>query len=67
MHQGRSAENIYNDMACRTKLAVELKGDIEKLVSNWSMGWHRVTFYGDLREPLLAFADRVGLKVVEEA
>jgi len=67
MHQGRSAENIDNDMACRTKLAVELKGDIEKLVSNWSMGWHRVTFYGDLREPLLAFADRAGLKVVEEA
>jgi hypothetical protein len=67
MHQGRSAENVYNDMACRTKLAVELKGDIEKLVSNWSMGWHRVTFYGDLRDPLLAFADRAGLKVIEEA
>jgi len=67
MHQARAAENIDNDKACRTKLAGELVGDMEKLVTNWSMGWHRVTFYGDLRRPLIAFADRVGLKVIEEA
>jgi hypothetical protein len=30
-------------------------------------GWHRVTFYGDLKEPVHALADRIGWSVVEEA
>lgn len=67
MHRGRSVENVESEMACRTKLGVELLGDIEKLATEWRMGWHRVTFYGDLREPVLAFADRIGLEVIEEA
>ena len=43
-------------------------GDIEKLFTMWdNWGWHRVTFYGDLKEPVYAFADAIGWKVTEEA
>jgi hypothetical protein len=67
-HQGKAVENDRNDRACRTKLAAEPVGDIEKLFTMWDQwGWHRVTFYGDLKEPIFALADAMGYKVVEEA
>jgi len=66
-HQGKSVENDPDDRACRTKLCVEPKGDIEKLFKFWNWGWHRVTFYGDLKDPVYALADAMGWKVVEEA
>ncbi|MBN2129176.1 MAG: hypothetical protein JW741_06750 [Sedimentisphaerales bacterium] len=67
-HQGKSVENDPDDRACRTKLAVEPVGDIEKLFSMWDQwGWHRVTCYGDLKEPAFALGDALGYKVVEEA
>ena len=67
VHQGRSVANDPDDRACRTKLAVEPTGDMEKLFTMWDRwGWHRVTCYGDLKEPVLALADRIGWKVVEE-
>ena len=68
LHQGKSVENDPNDRACRTKLAVEPVGDIEKLFGQWDQwGWHRVTVYGDLKEPIYALADALGYKVLEEA
>ena len=67
-HQGKSVANDPDDRACRTKLCVEPVGDIEKLFTMWDQwGWHRVTAYGDLKEPVFALADRMGWKVVEEA
>ena len=67
-HQGKAVENDPDDRACRTKLGVEPVGDIEKLFTEWDhWGWHRVTFYGDLKEPVFALADAMGWKVVEEA
>ena len=67
-HQGKAVDNDRNDRACRTKLAVEPVGDIEKLFTMWDQwGWHRVTFYGDLKEPVYGLADALGYKVVEEA
>lgn len=67
-HQGKSVENDPDDRACRTKIAVEPVGDIEKLFTMWDRwGWHRVTCYGDLKEPIFALADRVGWKIVREA
>ena len=30
-------------------------------------GWHRVTVYGDIQEPLIEFAKALGLEVIEEA
>ncbi|MFP4058553.1 MAG: hypothetical protein ACLF0G_16930 [Candidatus Brocadiia bacterium] len=68
LHQGKSAENVDEDKACRTKLAVEPLGDYEKLFDYWDRwGWHRVTFYGDLAEPVRQLAKAHGLRVVEEA
>jgi len=66
-HRGKAVANDPDDRACRTKLCVEPAGDIEKLFTMWDQwGWHRVTCYGDLKEPLFAMADALGLKVVEE-
>ena len=67
-HQGVSVANDPDDRACRTKLAAEPVGDIEKLFTQWDQwGWHRVTFYGDLKEPVFALADALGWKGLEEA
>jgi hypothetical protein len=67
-HQGKAVANVPDDRACRTKLAVEPVGDIEKLFAEWDeWGWHRVTFYGDLKEPVQALADALGWRVLEEA
>jgi len=65
-HQGRSVANIDEDKACRTKLAVEVK-DIDKLMLEWDRwGWHRVTYYGDLKRPVETLAALAGLQMVME-
>ena len=67
-HQAVSLNNDPDDRACRTKLCAEPLGNIEKLFTMWGKwGWHRVTFYGDLKEPVFAMAEAIGWKVVEEA
>jgi hypothetical protein len=67
-HRGKAVANSPDDRACRTKLAVEPVGDIEKLFAEWDeWGWHRVTVYGDLKEPVYALADALGWRVLEEA
>jgi hypothetical protein len=67
-HQAIALDNDPDDRACRTKLCAEPKGDIEKLFTLWgTWGWHRVTFYGDLKEPVYSLADALGWKVIEEA
>jgi hypothetical protein len=67
-HQGKAVANVDDDRACRTKLAAEPVGDIEKLFTEWDQwGWHRVTVYGDLKEPVFALADAMGWKVLQEA
>ncbi|HSW01199.1 MAG TPA: hypothetical protein VLI39_13570 [Sedimentisphaerales bacterium] len=67
-HRGKAVANDPDDRACRTKLAAEPVGDVEKLFTMWDQwSWHRVTVYGDLKEPVFALADAMGFKVVEEA
>ncbi|MEI6392602.1 MAG: hypothetical protein WCT12_16040 [Verrucomicrobiota bacterium] len=67
-HRAVAVANDPDDRACRTKLCAEPVGDIEKLFRMWDQwSWHRVTFYGDLKEPVYALADAAGWKVVEEA
>jgi hypothetical protein len=67
-HRAKAVANDPDDRACRTKLCAEPVGDLEKLFTQWDQwGWHRVTFYGDLKEPMFALADKLGWKVVEEA
>jgi hypothetical protein len=68
MHRAKAMENVVMNRACRTKLAGEVVGDIEKLFAYWdTYGWHRVTFYGDLREPVRALAAALRFTLVEEA
>ena len=67
-HQGKTVANSTDDRACRTKLAVIPVGDYEKLFTQWDQwGWHRVTYYGDLRESIFDLANAVGFEVIEEA
>lgn len=66
-HQAKTAGNTPSDMACRTKLEGVVKGDLEKLAEQWRMGWHRVTFYGDLKEPVAELCSRLKLELIEEA
>lgn len=67
-HQGKAVANVLDDRACRTKLAAEPVGSLEKLFTEWdTWGWHRVTFYGDLKQPVYALADALGWTVLEEA
>jgi len=67
-HQATTVENVDDDKACRTKLAAEVKGDVYKLLNLWDeWGWHRVTFFGDLKRPVYNIAALLGFEVVEEA
>jgi hypothetical protein len=67
-HQAIALENDPDDRACRTKLSAEPLGDTEKLFTMWDKwGWHRVTFYGDLKAPVYSLAESMGWKVIEEA
>ena len=66
-HLSKSVGNNPSDMACRTKLEGVVKGDIEKLTEEWRMGWHRVTFYGDLKPQVAELCERLKLELIEEA
>lgn len=68
MHQATSVGNIDEDKACRNKLAAEVKGDIDKLMTEWDrFGWHRVTVYGDHKKAVETISALLGIKVVLEA
>ncbi len=68
IHQARSRGPLASEKGCRTKLIGEVRGDIGKMFAHWDQfGWHRVTVYGDLREPLIEFGKALGLEVIEEA
>ncbi len=65
-HQAKAVANIDEDKACRTKLAAEPR-DVTKMLNEWDRwGWHRVTFYGDLRQPVQTLSALLGISVVEE-
>ena len=68
IHQAKSVGNLDADRGCRTQLLGEVRGDIGKMFSEWDrFGWHRVTVYGDIREPLVEFARALGMEVIQEA
>jgi hypothetical protein len=66
-HEAKAVENVDEDMACRTKLAGEVRGEIDKLMRGWENGWHRVTFYGDLAEPMSELCKALGITLKQEA
>jgi hypothetical protein len=68
IHQAKAVGTLDSERGCRTKLVAEVCGDIGKLFDQWDVfGWHRVTVYGDVREPLAEFGKALGLQVIEEA
>ncbi len=68
IHQAKAVGNLDADRGCRTQLLGEVRGDAAKLFDQWDVfGWHRVTLYGDVAEPLCEFGKALGLEIVEEA
>ncbi|NLS92683.1 MAG: hypothetical protein GXX96_11045 [Planctomycetaceae bacterium] len=68
IHQAKAVGNLDADRGCRTQLVGEVRGDIGNLFDQWDhFGWHRVTVYGDVKEPLIEFGRGLGLEIVEEA
>jgi len=68
IHQAKAVGNLDSERGCRTQLVGEVRGDIGKLFNEWDrFGWHRVTVYGDIREPLIEYGKALGLEVIEEA
>jgi hypothetical protein len=68
IHRAKAVGNLDADRGCRTQLLGDVRGDIAKLFHQWDLfGWHRVTVYGDIQEPLAEFAKALGLGIVEEA
>jgi len=55
------------DRGCRTKIAVEVNGDVKRLWENWSSGLHRVTCYGDITQDLARFCRFKEISMVNEA
>jgi hypothetical protein len=68
IHQAKSLGALDTERGCRTKLIGEVRGDIDKLFHYWNQfGWHRVTVFGDVQEPLSEFGRALGLEVIVEA
>ena len=59
--------SIHPFPTCRVELEAAVEGDLEKLTEHWSMGWHRVTFYGDLQPHVKELCAQLKLQLVEEA
>jgi len=68
IHQAKAVGNLDLDRGCRTQLVGEVRGDIGKMFREWDLfGWHRVTVYGDVQEPLIEFGKALGLEIIKEA
>ena len=69
IHQAKAVGNLDSDRGCRTQLIGEVRGDIGKMFGDqwYRFNWHRVTVYGDVKEPLIEFGKALGLEVIEEA
>ena len=67
-HQAKTVANVDDPRSCRTKLAAEVQGDVQKLLNHWDQwGWHRVTFYGDHKLAVNQISTLLGFKLIEEA
>jgi len=64
---GTITDTPETDRGCRTKIAVKVDGNAERLWQNWSAGIHRVACYGDLSKDLARFCRFAELKLMDEA
>jgi hypothetical protein len=58
---------LEDDRGCRTKIEVQVDGDITRLWRNWTSGLHRDTVYGDIRRELGFFARFKEIGLIDEA
>ncbi|MFA4028581.1 MAG: hypothetical protein GDYSWBUE_000597 [Candidatus Fervidibacterota bacterium] len=54
------------DRGCRTKITVQVDGDVVKLWQNWAGGLHRQTVYGDIVTDLKRFCKFAGVELINE-
>jgi hypothetical protein len=59
--------SLEADRGCRTKIDVEVDGDIRKLWQNWTAGLYRQTVCGDIRHELGFFCWFKEIRMVDEA
>jgi hypothetical protein len=64
---GTISDTPESDRGCRTKIAVQVDGDVRTLWRNWSAGLHRVTCYGDLTVDLRRFCRFKSIQLDNEA
>jgi hypothetical protein len=64
---GEIVDTPETDRGCRTKIAVKIDGDAEKLWRNWGSGIHRATCYGDIHKELEYFCRFNDIEMVNEA
>jgi L-arabinose isomerase len=64
---GTIVDTPDTDRGCRTKIAVKVDGDLDRLWQNWSHGLHRVTCYGDITRDLKRFCKFKAIEMVHEA
>ena len=58
---------LSDDRGCRTKIAVRVHGDIQKLWQNWTHGLHRQTVYGDITRELGWYGRFSNIRLINEA
>jgi hypothetical protein len=75
LHTGVITGNDCDDRACRTKIVAHVTGDYSKIELRWDgeklswpgFNWHRVTFMGDFRSDVEAFAKKIGYRIMYES
>ena len=58
---------LKDDRGCRTKIVVQVDGDVQTLWQNWSEGLHRQTCYGDITKDMARFCRFTGIEMINEA
>lgn len=62
---GEAVDSPFDDRGCRSKVTMRVQ-NIERFLSNWSCGLHRVVFYGDHTRDLMRFCRLANIRLVRE-
>ncbi len=62
---GDAVDSPYVERGCRSKLVVKVN-NIEKFLTNWSSGLHRVIFYGDYTRDVERYCRFMKIKIAQE-
>lgn len=62
---GEAVDSPFEERGCRSKLSMRVE-NIERFLSDWSCGLHRVIFYGDHTRDLSRFCRLAGVRLLRE-